>query len=666
MRPKPSADWVKSALERLNIRVVYDRPGRPFLGASQGNRSSDRERQKKAQHKQQQSFSSPSAPPLGESLRDDGIRSGVGGGGGGIARDPYGGDRAVSASATAAHAYGTNPGRGSTMQQSDISQAAGYFGAGPGANMRRTIDERSPGAPVPNPTAGDIIEGRYPYNASSYMYPKNDAMTAAMRGNDSSKIKSPGRMENTNNRYPDDTEDAQSYDSRHYDMLKNHHMNLLRELEETTVLMNAIRRKQEHRQQQQQQEPQPQPPYAQAQSAMVNPSPYASSYPREMQSQLANLSNLHPTLPQRPNLGSSPMRIPPSYSNLPTDSLLAALGPRQQLPPYPSAGQRFDEGLEAAILNRQQQRINDRLGTDHLSRPLDRSNYNDLMSPGGRLGQAGPTLLQNVIERRLSNEIERRLSNPLERQGRLDYLSPMHPTRDRQDPNYRHYNTAGVDPMAQQDTGVNTATAAEQHDFSDSLFAANMDSSASGSRRQSDASRSSYQPFPQQDQDQRLQPATRTSSLQERQNIQRQQQEPDEEPLLCTEEVKTAVDEKAEHGKNRSASAISQAASEDLNAATSLKDFQRQSSSEHSAGTKRDSSWLQKADETKEYTTMNKASVEDTTQQSSEPSRKRHNLEIPSPPNVPDGTGSRPSSKQASSSNKQEGEVPEGGKVAEC
>lgn len=672
MRPKPSADWVKSALERLNIRVVYDRPGRPFLGASQGNRSGDRERQKKAQHKQQQSFSSPSAPPLGDSLRDDGMRSSVGAGRG-IPRDPYGRERAGStSSAAAAHAYGTNPGRGSTMQQPDISQAAGYFGAAvPGANMRRTIDERNPSAPIPNPTAGDIIEGRYPYSASSYLYPKNDPMTSAIRGNDSSKIKSPGRMENTTDRYPD-AEDAQSYDSRHYDMLKNHHMNLLRELEETTVLMNAIRRKQEHRQQQQQQqpqqqqqEPQPQPPYPQAQSTMANPSPYASaSYPREIQSQLANLSNLHPQLPQRPSIGSSPMRIPPSYSNLPTDSLLAALGPRQQLPPYPPAGQRFDEGLEAAILNRQ--RMNDRLGTDHLSRPLDRSNYNDLMNSGGRLGQAGSSLLQNVIERRLSN--------PIERQGRLDYLSPMHATRDRQDPNFRHYNTAGVDPMAQQDTGLSAAAASgavaeQQHDFSDSLFATNIDSSASGSRRQSDASRSSYQPFPQQDQDQRLQPgATRPSSIPERQSLQHhhqhQHQQRDEESLLCKEEVKAAVDEKAEHERNIntsqfSAAAMSQAASEDIKAATSLKNFQRQSSGEHLAGAKRDSSWLQKSDETKEFTTT-------TTEQSSEPSRKRHNLEISTPPHVPQGTGSRPSSKQASSSNKQEGDVPEGGKVAEC
>ena len=138
MRPKPSADWVKSALERLNIRVVYDRPGRPFLGASQGNRSSaaDRERQKKAQHKQ--SFPSPSPATPQDSIRDDGIPSTVGVGGA-ISRDPYGVERG-SAVAGGAHAYGTNPGRGVTMQQSDISRAAGYYGAGSGANVRGIID----------------------------------------------------------------------------------------------------------------------------------------------------------------------------------------------------------------------------------------------------------------------------------------------------------------------------------------------------------------------------------------------------------------------------------------------------------------------------------------------------------------------------------------------
>merc|ERR1712218_191851 len=211
--------------------------------------------------------------------------------------------------------------------------------------------------------------------------------------------------------------------------------------------------------------------------------------------------------------------------------------------------------------------------------------------------------------------MERRLGNPVG--GRLDY-APVN-LRDRNDQHYRHYTgVTSVDPWTKESgtatTTTTTGAVTEKPEFSDSLFAVDSSVSGSGSitRRQSDASKgssinrlsdaskSSYQPFPQQEVDQRLQPS-RPSPSQELGLIpESQQQEQQQRSSPDNEEKKKSAPQSS------TTTSLSQAASEDLTAATSLKNLQQQGSGQQSEGFKRKSSWLQQSGEMKEDV-MNKS-----------------------------------------------------------
>lgn len=461
--------------------------------------------------------------------------------------------------AGAVEAYGTDPNRA----YSDLAPNAYIVGgAGLSGAARGGLNDRNLGA-------SGSSEGRYPYDAGAAV---------------------PSSIDRDRASGSHDPESTHGYDARHYDMLKNHHMNLLQELQQTTNIMNAIRRK--HEQRQQDPHSQQSPPPQAGQNPGMNPSSQYSSYPPEIQSQLDQLSNLHHPSQQRPSsLGRSPMRATPSpYAGMhATESLLGAMG----------AGRRQHVGTH----DRADMRRQPGFGTDPLSHTLDRMGYNDAVNPRD-LAAAESALLQQAMERKLSNPAASGVG------GRLADQYAMNP-RDRIGANYNQYgSTAGIDSWSNQQNNPASSMAGDRPDFSDSLFAAQLDSatrrlsdasrgSGGGNKRLSDASRSSYHPFPQQESDLRLQPS-RPSQEESRQKASKSLPAP-----------------------------LSKSTSEDLAVATSLKDLQRRVDDQQVAGAKRDAS-------------------------------SEHELE---PPRKRPGSGATPETGAPSSeSNKVQGEP----KVAEC
>ncbi len=200
MVPKPSAEWVKSTLERLNIRVVNDRPGRRKkrdINEAQGSSGATSSAIPTKSRKKEK------AKPLPQNVI------------GSASQIPFqGADRDFSSfgDVSASHSL--------QRRLSDHSQYTG----GPGSQMmgmsNRFASMPSNSYPANNPISMHD-------NRQENLMPRNNVnFDEAMRMGRGSQ--------STQNQLAN----LSFGSTQHYQVLKEHHSNLLRELQQTTTLMN--------------------------------------------------------------------------------------------------------------------------------------------------------------------------------------------------------------------------------------------------------------------------------------------------------------------------------------------------------------------------------------------------------------------------------------------
>lgn len=210
MVPKPDVEWVKKALERLNIRVVNDRPGR-------------RRKEEVQERLRRKITSNTSTTNIGHSLPSSlfqnttstptvlGKRSPPPEYSNVISSESYPGHR-LSESRTIG-SYGM---QGST-NSIPVLGSSGIAGMG---NFDTTSFMKDEYNPIDIPNALPIRKSRFSdQDSNSYQAHSFDVATSF-----SGRSNPPGM-------------DSAAESRRHYEILKEHHKNLLRELQQTTDMM---------------------------------------------------------------------------------------------------------------------------------------------------------------------------------------------------------------------------------------------------------------------------------------------------------------------------------------------------------------------------------------------------------------------------------------------
>lgn len=215
MIPKPDVEWVKSTLERLNIRVVNDRPGRrkkrsiddlcENAGASP---TSQQQKLLSLNTNRDQSLPNSSVNNKYNSLPLD----------------------------AAYHAMNQN------FPQSFSSMAAET----PGAAMERRLSNPLQYGTTSQQQRGlsNSVLSSLPNPSNMYNIPGNTGVYDPSNENQQSMI-SRTQPDNDSNRMVQRSNNTQQQlaslvfgSNQHYEVLKEHHLNLLKELQETTTLMN--------------------------------------------------------------------------------------------------------------------------------------------------------------------------------------------------------------------------------------------------------------------------------------------------------------------------------------------------------------------------------------------------------------------------------------------
>jgi len=209
MRPKPTREWVMQELERLGVRVVSGRLGRK-AGDEDDNPSSKKS-----------SGAATAVPPPAMQSRKDSLGMGF------TDLDNLMQQR-------------RNSSIGLSMLNDDMNRRSSLGSLGPALG----IDGSSGGEPPHRPYVGGGAGAAYEAaRADHYAHKREEQQRRAsgFMGGGPSNMPQMGLSVNPN---------------QHYEMLKLHHMNLLNEIQETTLMMNLYQQQQLQQQQQQLQQQQ--------------------------------------------------------------------------------------------------------------------------------------------------------------------------------------------------------------------------------------------------------------------------------------------------------------------------------------------------------------------------------------------------------------------------
>jgi len=214
MIPKPDVEWVKTTLERLNIRVVNDRPGR---------------RKKRGINEVDQNTTRASTSPSTQTqtlLNNQmlGASSGQN-----VNLNNFGHDPAFQALNRGINSFnlgGDVTGRSLDRRLSNPSQYSVN-------SQDRSLAQSNVLNALPNPSnaynMGHVMSS---YDNSSNNYQQEQLLSNVLRGEE------PQRISQRSNTTQQQLANLSFGSNQHYEVLKEHHMNLLKELQETTTLMN--------------------------------------------------------------------------------------------------------------------------------------------------------------------------------------------------------------------------------------------------------------------------------------------------------------------------------------------------------------------------------------------------------------------------------------------
>lgn len=217
MIPKPDVDWVKNTLERLNIRVVNDRPGRrkkrSINEVEQNSTSSNQRLLSLAQSRDTM---------LPSHMNPEAAYHAMDGRGVNPAFSPFGGAGVGDASLNPMERRFSNP---------------SHYGGNHNPRQRGLTNSVLSNLPNPgnayNMAANTTTTG-YDTSSNTDFQHENTMSNNARRGNNNETQRSVQRSNDTQQQLAGLTFGS----SQHYEVLKEHHLNLLKELQETTTLMN--------------------------------------------------------------------------------------------------------------------------------------------------------------------------------------------------------------------------------------------------------------------------------------------------------------------------------------------------------------------------------------------------------------------------------------------
>lgn len=210
MIPKPDVEWVKTTLERLNIRVVNDRPGR---------------RKKRGINEVDQNDRRPSSSPSSHrTFNSQLLNTGQNVNMGNISHDPA--FQALNRGINSFNLAGDLAGRSIDRRFSNPTQY--------GISQDRNLASNNVLSALPNP--GNVYNiGNTMANSASatnnYQH-EQQILSNVLRGEE------PQRISQRSNTTQQQLANLAFGSNQHYEVLKEHHMNLLKELQETTTLMN--------------------------------------------------------------------------------------------------------------------------------------------------------------------------------------------------------------------------------------------------------------------------------------------------------------------------------------------------------------------------------------------------------------------------------------------
>ena len=214
MIPKPNVEWVKTTLERLNIRVVNDRPGR---------------RKKRGINEVDQNTSRPSSSPAAQRVLNNQILNASQQiNMGNISHDTafQGLNRGIGSFNFTGDIAGRQMDRRSVSNPTHPTQY--------GNNLQeRNLNQSNVLNALPNPgNAYNISNAMSGFDSASNNYQQDQLLSNMLRGDE------PQRISHGSNSTQQQLANLAFGSNQHYEVLKEHHMNLLRELQETTQLMD--------------------------------------------------------------------------------------------------------------------------------------------------------------------------------------------------------------------------------------------------------------------------------------------------------------------------------------------------------------------------------------------------------------------------------------------
>lgn len=211
MIPKPDVEWVKTTLERLNIRVVNDRPGR---------------RKKRGITEVDENTTRPStSPATHRGINSHLLSASQNVNMGNISHDPA--FQALNRGINTFGLGGDIPGRSMDRRFSNPTHYRM-------SSQERNLTSNNVLSSLPNPgNVYDINNSVSGFDtASNNLQQDQQLLSNVLRGDESQRI---SQRSNTTQQQ---LANLAFGSNQHYEVLKEHHMNLLKELHETTTLMS--------------------------------------------------------------------------------------------------------------------------------------------------------------------------------------------------------------------------------------------------------------------------------------------------------------------------------------------------------------------------------------------------------------------------------------------
>lgn len=211
MIPKPDVEWVKTTLERLNIRVVNDRPGR---------------RKKRGITEVDENTTRPStSPATHRGINSHLLSASQNVNMGNISHDPA--FQALNRGINTFGLGGDIPGRSMDRRFSNPTHYRM-------SSQERNLTSNNVLSSLPNP--GNVYNINNSVSgfdtASNNLQQDQQLLSNVLRGDESQRI---SQRSNTTQQQ---LANLAFGSNQHYEVLKEHHMNLLKELHETTTLMS--------------------------------------------------------------------------------------------------------------------------------------------------------------------------------------------------------------------------------------------------------------------------------------------------------------------------------------------------------------------------------------------------------------------------------------------